>query len=77
MMARDTLGFVNNLQPMEDGMQIILIRSPAITKTYRCWHYLCRETAKLITAPSSFAARKELAAELDVDMTDIVATTGE
>lgn len=52
-------------------MQITLTR--ATTRTYRCWHYLYHETAKLITAPSSFAARKELAAELDVDVTDIVA----
>lgn len=39
---------------------------------YRVWHYLCRETAKVVLAPSSFAARRELARELGVSVDNIV-----
>lgn len=42
-------------------------------RTYRCWHYLCRETATLIRAGSSFAARREMARQLGVETIDIVA----
>lgn len=40
---------------------------------YRCWHYLCRETAQVVIAVSSFSARREVAKLLGVDVTDIVA----
>ena len=39
---------------------------------YRVWHYLCRETARVVLAPNSFTARKELALSLGVHVTDIV-----
>ncbi len=39
---------------------------------YRCWHYLCRETMQVVLAATSFAARKEMARMLGVDVTDIV-----
>lgn len=42
-------------------------------KTYTCYHYLCRQTAKRIFALSSFEARQMLAAELGVGFNDIVA----
>lgn len=58
-------------------MQLTLTRIHQPMKDYRCWHYLCRETARIIPATSSFEARKILAAELGVHVTDIVATTGE
>jgi hypothetical protein len=41
--------------------------------TYRCWHYLCRETARMVYAASSHAARREMARILGVDAIDIVA----
>lgn len=41
--------------------------------TYRCWHYLCRETMQLVRASSSFAARREAARQLGVDTIDIIA----
>lgn len=40
---------------------------------YRCWHYLCRETAQVVIAGSSFSARREGAALLGVDVWSIVA----
>ena len=42
-------------------------------KPYRCYHYLCRETARVIFAYTSFEARKLLATQLNVHFTDIVA----
>lgn len=41
--------------------------------TYRCWHYLCRETARVILALNSFDARREMARDLGVRVTDIIA----
>jgi hypothetical protein len=41
--------------------------------SYRVWHYLCRETVKVMRAVSSFDARREMARELGVGVADIVA----
>lgn len=41
--------------------------------TYRCWHYLCKETVRLIRAGSSHAARREFARMLGVDTVDVIA----
>lgn len=39
---------------------------------YRCWHYLCRETAQVVLAASSFDARRAFARTLGVETADIV-----
>lgn len=40
---------------------------------YHCWHYLCRETGRIVFAVNAYYARKELAVDLGVHVTDIVA----
>jgi hypothetical protein len=40
---------------------------------YRCWHYLCRETAAIVVAASSFEARRIMASRLSAGLSDIVA----
>lgn len=40
---------------------------------YTCWHYLCRETARIILAQSSFEARRIMAIDLGTHTTDIIA----
>lgn len=42
-------------------------------KAYHCWHYLCRETARIVFAENAFYARRELARDLGVGVTDIIA----
>lgn len=41
--------------------------------TYRCWHYLCRETARVILALNSFDARREMARDFGCAVSDILA----
>lgn len=42
-------------------------------KAYHCWHYLCRETCRCILATDAFTARRELARDMGVHVTDIIA----
>lgn len=41
-------------------------------QAYKCWHYLCRETMRIVFAQSAFEARRDMARDLGVPTTDII-----